>query len=473
MTDLPAPVRLADLPAADRTRIMQRAHGAFEDALPLVNAIFDDVAARGDAALREYTAHFDGATLDDLAVSEAEFAAARDEADPAVRAALRHAIRNVRAFHQTQIQLDPRLEVEPGVIVWREWRPIERVGLYVPGGKAAYPSSVIMNVVPAQLAGCAEIAICTPPDRAGRVTPAILLAADLLRVRRVFKLGGAQAIAALALGTKTVPRVYKLFGAGNRFVTAAKLVASNRGLAAIDLPAGPTEVLILADETAPAAFVAADLIAQSEHAEDSAPVLITPSPALAAVVRDEIARQLEALPPQAQASVRGSFAAYGLFGIAADLDEAIAFANAYAPEHLGIMTANPQATLARITNAGSVFLGPYSAQPAGDYAVGTNHVLPTGGYARTYGPLSVESFGRKLQIQQVSRDGLAALRDTVGTLAASERLLGHRAAIEARFSHQSSVISYQTHFDETGVDLAGLQEAEGMGEEPSANPGSL
>jgi histidinol dehydrogenase len=290
-----------------------------------------------------------------------------------------------------------------------------------------------MNVVPAQLAGCAEIAICTPPDREGRVTPAILLAADLLGVHRVFKLGGAQAIAALALGTETVPRVYKLFGAGNRFVTAAKLVASNRGLAAIDLPAGPTEVLILADETAPAAFVAADLIAQSEHAEDSAPVLVTTSAALAAAVRAEIERQLAALPAQAQSSVRGSFAAYGLFGVATDMDEAIAFANDYAAEHLGIMTANPQATLARINNAGSVFLGPYSAQPAGDYAVGTNHVLPTGGYARTFGPLSVESFGRKLQIQQVDREGLAGLRDTVGILATSERLLGHKAAIEARF----------------------------------------
>jgi histidinol dehydrogenase len=452
---------------------MHRPHGSFEDAQPLVNRNYDDVADRGDAALRDYTARFDGATLDDLAVSEAEFAAARAEADPAVRPALRHAIRNVRAFHQTHIQLDPRLEVEPGVIVWREWRPIERVGLYVPGGKAAYPSSVIMNVVPAQLAGCTEIVICTPPDRAGRVTPAILLAADLLGVHRVFKLGGAQAIAALALGTETVPQVYKLFGAGNRYVTAAKLVASNRGLAAIDLPAGPTEVLILADDTAPAAFVAADLIAQSEHADDSAPVLITTSPALAAAVRADIARQLDALPAQAQGAVRGSFAAYGLFGIAADMAEAIAFANAYAPEHLGIMTADPQATLARITNAGSVFLGPYSAQPAGDYAVGTNHVLPTGGYARTFGPLSVESFGRKLQIQQVDWEGLSALRETVGILATSERLLGHKAAIEARFGHQLSVISYQSVVDETGVDHAGLQEAESMGEEPSINPGDL
>ncbi len=449
MTDLPAPIRLADLTTADRARILHRAHGAFEEALPLVNGIFDDVARRGDAALREYTTRFDGATLDDLAVSEAEFAAARDEADPEVRTALRRAIRNVRAFHQTHIQLDPRLEVEPGVVVWREWRAIERVGLYVPGGKAAYPSSVIMNVVPAQLAGCAEIIICTPPDREGRVTPAILLAADLLGVHRVYKLGGAQAIAAMALGTETVPQVYKLFGAGNRFVTAAKLVASNRGLAAIDLPAGPTEVLILADETAPAAFVAADLIAQSEHAEDSAPVLITTSPALAAAVREEITRQLAALPAQAQQSVRGSFADYGLFGIAADMDEAIAFTNAYATEHLGIMTADPQATLARITNAGSVFLGPYSAQPAGDYAVGTNHVLPTGGYARTFGPLSVESFGRKLQIQQLSRSGLAALRETVGTLATSERLLGHRAAIEARFNtHEIHHEAHEEHEDE-------------------------
>ena len=215
------------------------------------------------------------------------------------------------------------------------------------------------------------------------------------------------------------------------------MLATTRGLAAIDLPAGPTEVLILADETAPPAFVAADLIAQSEHAEDSAPVLITTSPALAQAVMAEISRQLAALPEHARAMVRGSFENYGLIGVAADLDEAIAFANAYAAEHLGIMTADPAAVLARITNAGSVFLGPYSAQPAGDYAAGANHVLPTGGAARTYGPLSVVSFGRRLQVQQLTAAGLARLRTTVGTLATSERLPAHRAAIEERFRDQA------------------------------------
>jgi len=433
--DLVPITRLADLAAADRARILRRAQGTFADVLPIVEGVLDAVAARGDAALRELTAQFDGAALTDLRVSEEEFAAARAGADPVLLDALAHAARNITAFHSKQVPPEDVVAPQAGVRLWRVWRPITRVGLYIPGGKAAYPSSVLMNVIPARIAGCREIVLCTPPNRQGQVSPTILVAADLLGVRQVFKLGGSQAIAAMAYGTESVPRVAKLFGAGNRWVTAAKLVAASRGLAAIDLPAGPTELLLIADETAPPAFLAADMIAQAEHAEDSASVLLTTSEPLAHAVRDELTRQLGALPTRAM--VVDSLQRYGLIALVASLAEAIAFANEYAPEHLGIMTRDPAAVLDGIVNAGSIFLGPWSAQPAGDYAAGTNHVLPTGGFGAMYGPLSVESFGRKLQVQELTRAGLAGLRSTVGTLATSEGLPGHRAAVEARFESPS------------------------------------
>ncbi len=424
--------RLAGLDAATRERVLRRAHGDFADVLPVVEQVLDAVAARGDAALREYTARFDGARLEALQVAPAELAAARAAATPEFLEALAVAARNITAFHSTHVAREEAVSPQPGVRLWRVWRPITRVGIYVPGGKAAYPSSVLMNVIPARIAGCREIVICTPPNREGAVHPAILAAADLLGVPRVFKLGGAQAIAAMAYGTESVPRTYKLFGAGNRWVTAAKLLAASRGQAAIDLPAGPTELLLIADETAPPAFLAADMIAQAEHAEDSASVLLTTSGRVAAAVVGELERQLADLPTRAM--VAGSLERYGLIAVVNSLDEAVAFSNEYGPEHLGIMTADPTGVLAGIENAGSVFLGPWSAQPAGDYAAGTNHVLPTGGFAAMYGPLSVESFGRKLQVQELTREGLAGLRATVGTLATQEGLPGHRAAVEARFA---------------------------------------
>jgi histidinol dehydrogenase len=414
---------------------LRRAHGTFEDVLPIVEGVMDAVAARGDAALREYTAQFDGAQLTDLRVSEAEFAAARAGADPAFLDALAQAARNITAFHSKHIGREEPVQPQEGVRLWRVWRPIERVGLYIPGGKAAYPSSVLMNVIPARIAGCREIVLCTPPNRQGQVSPAILIAADLLGVHNVFKLGGSQAIAAMAYGTESVPHVYKLFGAGNRWVTAAKLVAAARGQAAIDLPAGPTELLLIADETAPPAFLAADMIAQAEHAEDSASVLLTTSERVAVAVVAELQRQLAPLPTRSM--VENSLERYGLIGVVDDLAQAVAFANEYAPEHLGLMTADNHAVLDGINNAGSVFLGPWSAQPAGDYAAGTNHVLPTGGFGAMYGPLSVESFGRKLQVQELTREGLAGLRTTVGTLATHEGLPGHRAAIETRFAEET------------------------------------
>jgi histidinol dehydrogenase len=427
---------LREISPEDRRRILQRAHGSFEEIMPLVGQIFDDVRDHGDQALREYTARFDGVELDDLLVSESEFDEARSAAPADLVGALEQAARNVATFHRTHVGEESPVEVQAGVRAWRVWRPIERVGVYVPSGKAAYPSSVVMNVVPARIAGCPQIVICSPPDKNGRLSQAVLLAASMLGVRTLFKLGGAQAIAAMAHGTQTVPATDKLFGAGNRYVTAAKLLALSRGLAAIDLPAGPTELLVIADDTADPAFVAADMIAQAEHASDSASVLLTTSEALARSVASELEMRSRRLPTREW--VERSIRSYGLLAVVGSLDEAIDFCNEYAPEHLSIVTADNERVLAGIRNAGSIFLGPYSAQPAGDYATGTNHVLPTGGFARMFGPLSVESFGRKLQVQEVSREGLAGLRVAATTLAQYEGLPAHRAAVEARFEREGA-----------------------------------
>jgi histidinol dehydrogenase len=428
--------RLDELNADERANVLQRAHGAFDGVMPLVSSIFDDVRARRDSALYDYTAKFDGVALDSLRVTGEEFDEARAMAPAELVRALEQAIRNVSTFHETHLQAEQPVETQPGVRVWRVWRPIERVGVYVPGGKAAYPSSVVMNLVPAKIARCPEMIVCSPPDRQGKVSRAVLVAADMLGVRSVFKLGGAQAIAAMSYGTPIVPRAYKLFGAGNRYVTAAKLLAASRGLVAIDLPAGPTELLVIADASANPAFVAADMIAQAEHAADSASILLTTSAALAAEVSREIDRQSRELPTRLR--VEGSLRAYGLLAVVDHLQEAIDFCNEYAPEHLSIVTSEPLALLDSIQNAGSIFLGPYSAQPAGDYAAGTNHILPTGGFGKMFAPLSVESFGRKVQVEQLTREGLAALREATTTLARFEGLPGHGAAIEARFQDEEA-----------------------------------
>lgn len=396
--------------------------------MPVVRAIMDRVRTEGDVALRDYTARFDGAELTDIEVTPEEFSAARAAVDPAVRRALEVEIAAVRAFHQRHLAPQPEIQTAPGVAVWREWRPIQRVGLYVPGGRGAYPSSVVMLGVPASLAGCPEVILCTPPNRDGSVPAATLAAADLVGVHRVFKLGGAQAIAAMAGGTETVPRVWKLFGAGNAYVTAAKLLAFPE--CELDAPAGPSELLIIADEGANPAWIAADILSDVEHGPDSPAVVVTTSAALASRVSVELKRQLASFPRESIA--RQALAAWGLMVVVDTVEEAAALADRYAPEHLEIMTVQPREVLARINNAGSVFLGPYSPNAAGDYATGTNHVLPTARYARTFGPVAVESFGRMVQCQEVTAEGLAGIRDTVTNLARTEGLEGHARAVEVR-----------------------------------------
>lgn len=412
----------------DRTILFERRQ-SLEALVPAVQAIMDAVRAEGDVALRRYTQRFDGALLQELAVSDDEFAQARAALDPGVHAALRAEVAAVRAFHTPQLRTEEAVETAPGVCAWREWRPIERVGLYIPGGRGAYPSSVVMLSVPASIAGCPHIVICTPPNDDGSVPAATLVAADLVGIHHVFKLGGAQAIAAMAHGTESVPRVDKLFGAGNAYVTAAKLLAFPE--CSLDAPAGPSELLIIADGDADPRWIAADLLSDMEHGPDSPAVLVTTSLDLAEAVAGEVERQIASLPRMEIA--RAALDAAGLIVLVDSIEDAAALADRYAPEHLEIVTAAPLEVLRHINNVGSVFLGPYAPNAAGDYATGTNHVLPTARYARTFAPISVESFGRMIQCQELSPAGLAALVDTVGRLARAEGLEAHARAVEARW----------------------------------------
>ncbi len=396
---------------------------------PGVQEIMDAVRAGGDDVLRTLTERFDGVRLAGLQVSPEEFDEADRVLDLDVREALVRELEAVRTFHEAQLPQPQPVETAAGVQSWREWRPIERVGLYVPGGRGAYPSSVVMLGVPAVIAGCSQVVLCTPPSRDGSVPAATLVAAKIVGIHRVFKLGGSQAIAAMAFGTQTVPKVDKLFGAGNSYVTAAKLLAFPE--CSIDVPAGPSELLIIADDTAEAAWIAADLLSDAEHGPDSPAVLVTPSIGLAERVTQEIERQLETLPRRDIA--REALQAHGRIVLTRDLDCAAQLADEYAPEHLEIICEAPRRILALISNAASIFLGPHSPNAAGDYATGTNHVLPTAGYARTFGAVSVESFGRLIQVQELSAEGLASLAPTVGALAREEGLEGHARAVETRF----------------------------------------
>jgi histidinol dehydrogenase len=420
-------VHLGDLTAGDRATLFDRRQ-SLASVTDAVRGIMRDVQARGDDALREYTERFDGARLDRIEVSSDEIDQAPDGIDPAVRAALEQAIASVRAFHEGQLPRGVEIETQRGVRTWREWRPIDRVGLYVPGGRAAYPSSVVMLAVPATIAGCPEVVLCTPPAADGSIPPVTLAAAEMVGVRRIFKLGGAQAIAAMTYGTASVPAVDKLFGAGNTYVTSAKLLAFPQ--CALDSPAGPSELLVLADETANPCWIAADLLSDAEHGPDSPAVLITTSHDLAERVAEEVELLLKTLPRQEIA--RTALEACGFILVVDSIPQAIEVTNEYAPEHLEIVTRAPRDVLSAIRHAGSIFLGAYAPNAAGDYATGTNHVLPTARAARAFGPVSVESFGRLVQCQELTPEGLASLAPTVTTLARAEGLEGHARAVEIR-----------------------------------------
>lgn len=401
-----------------------------ENLFDTVRGIIDRVRAEGDRAVLAYEAQFDKVCLTTLAVTEEEMQQAEANLDDTLKQAIRLARQNIETFHQAQRFQSRKVETQPGVTCWQRAVPIERVGLYIPGGTAPLFSTVLMLAVPARIAGCGEVVLCTPPGRDGRVHPAVLFAAKEAGVSRIFKAGGVQAIAAMAYGTESIPKVYKIFGPGNQYVTAAKQLVSLRDVA-IDMPAGPSEVEVLADDTANPVFVAADLLSQAEHGTDSQAVLITTSLRLLQAVKEEVECQLELLPRKEIA--RKALEQSKLI-VVPDKETALRMTNAYAPEHLIIETADYEQMADRVVNAGSVFLGPLTPESAGDYASGTNHTLPTNGYARAYSGVSLDSFIRKITFQEIRPDGLRAIGPAIEVMAANEQLDAHRRAVTVRLA---------------------------------------
>ncbi len=398
----------------------------------IVAEIIATVAKEGDEALLQYAEKFDGVSLTSLEVSKSEIDAAYHRADPAFIAVLEEAAANIRAFHEKQKREGFRLEKKNGVIVGQKITPIERVGLYVPGGTAAYPSTVLMNAIPAHIAGCKEIVMTTPPAKDGSVNPDILTAARLAGVTRIFKAGGAQAIAAFAYGTERVPKVDKIVGPGNAFVAEAKKQVFGR--VSIDMIAGPSEILVVADGKSNPVFVAADLLSQAEHDKMASAVLVTDSRALALAVAEELERQLPLLPRYEIA--RSSIDDYGKIIVAEDLERAIEIANEIAPEHLELSVDEPFAWLDKVKHAGSVFLGRYCAEAVGDYFAGPNHTLPTSGTARFSSPLSVDDFIKKTQFCYYSQEGIDLSADKIALFAEKEGLQAHGKSVTVRKSHE-------------------------------------
>jgi histidinol dehydrogenase len=420
----------AALDAAARERALTRPVQVVAQATrDAVAAVLDAVRERGDEALRELTARFDRVELERFEVSADEFAVAEAAVAPELRQAMADAAQRIEAFHRAGMARDYAVETAPGVVCERMIRPVPRVGLYVPAGSAPLPSTALMLCVPAKLAGCREVVLCTPPRADGSADPAVLVAAKLVGVDRVFKLGGAQAVAALAFGTASVPGVDKVFGPGNSYVDEAKRQVAQSGAAAIDMPAGPSEVLVIADDGADAAFVAADLLSQAEHGPDSQVLLLSDSAALIDRVEVELAVQLSALPRADIA--RKALSASRLVWVDS-LDEAFAISNAYAPEHLILALREPRGWLDRVEAAGSVFLGDWTPEALGDYCSGSNHVLPTGGAARACSGLSVASFQTFVSVQSATPGGIAAIGPCAITLARAEGLDAHANAVALR-----------------------------------------
>lgn len=393
-----------------------------------VGNVLAEVKQHGDVALLEFTKRFDGVVIKDIKVTAQEIDDAAAVLSNDLKNAILQAKKNIQAFHEKQIQPIERVNTMPGVECWRKSIGIDKVGLYIPGGSAPLFSTVLMLGIPAEIAGCKEIILCTPPDKTGNIHPAILFAAKTAGVTSIFKVGGAQAIAAMAYGTATVPAVYKIFGPGNQYVTCAKQMVQRSGIA-IDMPAGPSEVCVLADDTAQPTYVAADLLSQAEHGPDSQVLLVSTSMDVTSAIIKETTAQLALLP-------RKDVAAKALDNskaiIVKDIAEATALINEYAPEHLIISCKNDEQIAETITNAGSVFLGNYSPESVGDYASGTNHTLPTNGYAKAYSGVSVDSFVKKITYQKLSREGLHAIANTVIQMAEAEGLEAHANAVKIR-----------------------------------------
>ena len=399
-----------------------------ENLFDTVRSVIDRVKEEGDRAVLDYEEKFDKVVLASLAVSEEEQQEAENLVSEDLKAAIRLAKQNIETFHAAQRFEGKKVQTQPGVTCWQKAVAIEKVGLYIPGGTAPLFSTVLMLAVPARIAGCKEIVLCTPPGRDGKVHPAVLFAAKVAGVTRIFKAGGIQAIAAMAYGTESVPKVYKIFGPGNQYVTAAKQLVSLRDVA-IDMPAGPSEVEVLADETANPIFVAADLLSQAEHGVDSQAILITTSVELQQAVKVEVERQLALLPRK---EIAEKSLANSKLIVVDSMTEAIEVTNAYAPEHLIIETEDYLSVAERIVNAGSVFLGSLTPESAGDYASGTNHTLPTNGYAKAYSGVSLDSFIRKITFQEIKPEGLNIIGPAIELMAANEQLDAHKNAVSVR-----------------------------------------
>lgn len=394
----------------------------------LIAEIFNEVEKNGDEALIDFSKKYDGAELTKLYVTEEEVEIAMQLVDSELKQAIQEAKENITKFHASQIAKIEKIETTKGVICWRENRAIEKVGIYIPGGTAPLFSTVLMLAIPAQLAGCKEIVLCTPPDKNRNVNPAILFTAKLCGVTKIFKVGGAQAIAAMSLGTKTIPSVNKIFGPGNQYVVAAKEFAQNYNVA-IDMPAGPSEVLVIADENAIPEFCAADLLSQAEHGSDSQVIFLSTNEEIFYKTIEETEKQLENLPriEMASEALKNSH-----FVLLKTLEEAFELSNLYAPEHLILALENYENYIPKIQNAGSVFLGNYSCESAGDYASGTNHTLPTNGFAKNYSGVSLDSFVKKITFQNLSKEGLQNLGKTIEIMAEAEGLFAHKNAVSIR-----------------------------------------
>ena len=408
--------------------IVERPHLDVSQLNATVKSVLDDVKRRGDEAVKEYEQKFDHVTLQSLAVTCEEMEEASSLVSNELKDAIALAHHNIKAFHEAQRFVGHKTETQPGVVCWQKSVPIGKVGLYIPGGTAPLFSTVLMLATPAKIAGCRDIVLCTPPGRDGKVNPAILVAARTAGVSRIFKAGGVQAIGAMAFGTESVPKTDKIFGPGNQYVMAAKQQVSLHDVA-IDMPAGPSEVCVIADDTANIGFIAADLLSQAEHGADSQVILITTSERIIDNIQPEIDRQLAALPRKEIASKALDNSKLVLV---ADLDEAMALSNAYAPEHLILQTAGPEDLAAKVENAGSVFLGQYACESAGDYASGTNHTLPTHGYAKAYSGVNLDSYCRKITFQHLSEEGVRRIGRAVEVMAAAESLDAHKNAMTVR-----------------------------------------
>ena len=390
--------------------------------------VLGDIRAKGDKAVIEYEEKFDKVKLSSLEVTEEEFAEAEKATDSTLKKAICKALENIRKFHASQKFEGQKVTTSTGVTCWQKAVAIEKVGLYIPGGTAPLFSTVLMLAAPAKIAGCKEIVLCSPPNREGKINPAILYAAKAAGVSRIFKAGGVQAIGAMAYGTESIPKVYKIFGPGNQYVMAAKQEVSLHDVA-IDMPAGPSEVAVLADKTANPAYVASDLLSQAEHGVDSQSILITTSEQLINAVQEEVEKQLAVLPRK---EITEKSLSHSKLILVNSIDEAIDMSNEYAPEHLIIETKDYMQIAERIVNAGSVFLGPYTPESAGDYASGTNHTLPTNGYAKAYSGVNLDSFTRKITFQEITREGIMNIGPTIETMAANEYLDAHKNAVTVR-----------------------------------------